>query len=111
MIVTEVTDIEEVNDERGALLYVEYLVAVFDRNEKDPSSAKVLGTQKVRVSPKLNELHVEEIDPESGEKVNEFSANRGMDIESVVNQAQTNVESRIDRSVKARKWRAERFSN
>lgn len=106
--VTEVTGIEQVRDDDENLLYIEYLVAVFDRDYRDPSSAKCIGTEKIRVTDGVapGQLIVQYVDPVTETEVaSVISSAQNMD--ELITTAKDVTRNRINAAEVNRKWRAE----
>lgn len=111
-IVTEVTDVEEVTSDRGQFQYVEYLLATFDRDARNPSDARVVGTERVRIRRTLEgNISVEHLDGLTLQRTDVKTSPAGMDLAATVELARMDSETRITDKEAKRKWRAERFSN
>ena len=114
--VTEITDREEVRDGDGNLLYVEFLVAVFDRDPLDPPAARVVSTEKVRIKPLASlpgqgqRRNVQHVDSITEEELDSYDST-AEDIEAVLTQGKTDVRDRADKRENNRKWPAELLSS
>lgn len=110
--VTEITEREEVRDRNGNLLYVEFLVAVLDRDPGDPPAARVIGTEKVRVRPgaAAAQRNVEHVDPVTEQRVDSY-VDTSVSIEAVLVRSKSDVRLRVDTRENEAKWPPELRSN
>lgn len=107
--VTEVTDIEQVRDGGGNLLYIEYLVAVFERDFRNIPGARVIGTEKVRVKKALGQtLDITHHNPVTEEEIEALTSTSHVD--DVIIFAQSRVAARVNDTERTRKWQAEPLS-